>query len=79
MKLLVGRSSDLTSRCCPYNKHPHNQVSFQKKIVTLFLGVKPPGREADCSPSFSAEVKMNESIPPISLMSLLLHFDACGR
>jgi len=73
MKLLVGRSSDLTSRFYPYNKHPHTQPSFQRKIV------KPPGREADRSPSFSAEVKMNESIPPISLMSLLFHSDVCGR
>lgn len=41
-----------------------------KKMAAIFLGVKSPGREADHSPSFSAEVKMNESITPVSLMTL---------
>jgi hypothetical protein len=55
------------------------QPSVQRKMVGHFLGVKPPGREADHSPSFSVDVKTNESITPISLMSLLFHSDVCGR
>jgi len=47
--------------------------------MALFLGVKPPGREADHSTAFSVEVKMNESITPIYLMSLLFHSDVSGR
>jgi hypothetical protein len=45
--------------------HPH----IQRVLGTLSSGVKRPGREADQSPRFSAEVKNGGAIPPLPHMS----------
>jgi hypothetical protein len=41
------------------------QTPIQEVPGALSIGVKRPGREADHSPPFSAEVKMRGDIPPL--------------